>query len=69
MSRMGIRIVEDRRQWESESARSSPMGIGLLRSSPMGIVEIVEIIANGFDEWDHREWRCEWVRRWEAFGS
>ena len=47
MSRMGIRIVEDRRQWESESARSSPMGIGLLRSSPMGIVEIVEIIANG----------------------
>ena len=69
MSRMGIRIVEDRRQWESESARSSPMGIGLLRSSPMGIVEIVEIIANGFDEWDRREWRCEWVRRWEAFGS
>ena len=47
------------REWESESSR---------------------IVANGnrrnrwgHCEWDHREWRCEWrhewVRRLEAFGS
>ena len=48
-----LRIVmnrNQRRQWELESSRSSPMGI-------------VEIIVNGNrrnrQEWDHREWvRC-----------
>ncbi|KAL0003961.1 hypothetical protein SO802_011522 [Lithocarpus litseifolius] len=44
---MGIGIVEDRRQWESESSRSSPMGSESSTMLRMGIIEIVKIVANG----------------------